>query len=314
MQMMIMENNITINNNDYSGDFDLELTLYSGQTSQPPWKKIENEYYEVLSFDKEDVLVKISQNKLNDPLNITYYSNNISSQKIKERICYIFDLNYPINELYKYLEENEELNDVYGFNRGLRLYKAQNPYECIISSICSANNSIKRWTKSVNDIRQLAGQEYSRDDEVFYTFPKEEDFLKLSEDELKSCGVGYRSTYMLNSTREILNNPNYHQNIDSLSYRQAFDEILKLEGVGPKVADCILLYGYNKHEAYPVDVWINRITTYLYFKNQKVSNKKIMDFAQEKFGKYSGYVQLYLFNYARLSGLMDELKQMHKKK
>ena len=83
---------------------------------------------------------------------------------------------------------------------------------------------------------------------------------------------------------------------------------MELEGVGPKVADCILLYGYDKHEAYPVDVWINRITSYIYFNNVKTSNKKIMDFAQKRFGEYAGYIQLYLFNYARLSGLTEKLK------
>ena len=107
----------------------------------------------------------------------------------------------------------------------------------------------------------------------------------------------------------ILSQKNYHQEINKMSYNNAFNKIIELEGVGPKVADCILLYGYDKTEAYPVDVWINRITSYLYFESQKVSNKKIMDFAQDKFGRYSGYVQLYLFNYARLSGLMNKLKK-----
>ena len=108
----------------------------------------------------------------------------------------------------------------------------------------------------------------------------------------------------------ILSEDNFHKSIFEQSYEKSFNKILELEGVGPKVADCILLYAYNKHEAYPVDVWINRITTYLYFNNQKVSNKKIMNFAQQRFGKYSGYIQLYLFNYARLSGLMDKLKKL----
>ena len=113
---------------------------------------------------------------------------------------------------------------------------------------------------------------------------------------------------MLNSTKMILSEFNYHNTINNLSYGDAFDKINALEGVGPKVADCILLYGYNKHEAYPVDVWINRITSYFYFKGEKTSNKKIMKFAQDKFGEYSGYIQLYLFNYARLSGLTEKLK------
>jgi N-glycosylase/DNA lyase len=113
---------------------------------------------------------------------------------------------------------------------------------------------------------------------------------------------------MINSTGMILDDENFHEDIFEMDYSDSFKKIIDLEGVGPKVADCILLYAYNKHEAYPVDVWINRITTYMYFNGQKVSNKKIMDFAQERFGKYSGYVQLYLFNYARESGLMDKIK------
>ena len=113
---------------------------------------------------------------------------------------------------------------------------------------------------------------------------------------------------MLNSTETILNDTDYHKTINRLPYHRAFNKIIELEGVGPKVADCILLYGYNKHEAYPVDVWINRITSYIYFNGQKPSNKRIMNFAQDKFGEYSGYVQLYLFNYARLSGLTEKLK------
>ena len=113
---------------------------------------------------------------------------------------------------------------------------------------------------------------------------------------------------MINTTEKILSENNYHKTMDELPYNQAFNKISQLEGVGPKVADCILLYGYNKREAYPVDVWINRITSYLNFKEEKPSNKKIMSFAQEHFGEYAGYVQLYLFNYARLSGLTEKLK------
>ena len=72
----------------------------------------------------------------------------------------------------------------------------------------------------------------------------------------------------------------------------------------------ILLYGYHKREAYPVDVWINRITSYLYFDSKRQANNVIVDFGQEKFGQYAGYIQLYLFNYARLSGLMEKIKNI----
>ncbi len=298
-----------IYNEEYFGDFDLDLTINSGQTSQIPWKYIDGKYYEVLVIDEAMVLVKLSQKTTNSPLYVEYYSDvDINEEIVRRKIFYLFDLDYDITGLYSFLNDNNELNNVYKFNQGLRLYKAQFPFECIISSICSANNSIKRWTKSMQTIRENCGKSISYNGENYYLFPTEDIFLNIPEDELKSYGVGYRSSYMINSTKSILSSENFHEKISKLSYDDAFEYILDLEGVGPKVADCILLYGYNKHEAYPVDVWINRITTHLYFNGQKPSNKKIMNFARDNFGIYSGYVQLYLFNYARLSGLMDKLK------
>ena len=300
-----------IENDEYFGDFDLTTTMNSGQTSQPPWFNENEKYYEVLQFEDCHVLVEISQDGLNSDLIVNYFSNvDVDSEEVRSKLFYIFDLNYDITEVYDYLDDNTELNEVYQFNKGLRLYKAQFPYECIISSICSANNSIKRWTKSINEIKRAHGKKITFNGKKYYLFPHEEKFVDIpdTDDGLKSFGVGYRSSYMLNSTKRIISEPNYHKTINNLSYNESFNKIMELEGVGPKVADCILLYGYNKHEAYPVDVWINRITSYIYFDNKKTSNKKIMKFAQEIFGEYAGYIQLYLFNYARLSGLTEKLK------
>lgn len=304
-------NQFEIEKDEYYGDFNLELTINSGQTSQPPWKHHGNTYYELITLNNTQILVEITQNSTNRPLKVKYYSNDeIDEEKLKEKIFYIFDLNYDITEIYDYLNNNKELQNVYKFNKGLRLFKAQYSYECIISSICSANNSIKRWTKSITDIREHYGKKTEFNNKNYYSFPEENVFLDISEEKLEECGVGYRSSYMINSTRKIVSEKNYHKKIEKLTYPEAYKKIIELDGVGPKVADCILLYGYNKHEAYPVDVWINRITTYIYFNNQKPTNKQIMNFAHEKFGKYAGYIQLYLFNYARQSGLMTKLKEL----
>lgn len=305
----MFEKSFTIDYNDYIGDFDLESTINSGQTSQPPWIHGNNSYHEVVEIDNSHVLVSIQQDELNAPLNVNYSSDDdVCCGDVQEKLYHIFDLDYDTNKLYDFLQEDEKLVNVYQFNKGLRLYKAQYPFECIISSICSANNSIKRWTKSIMDIRQNHGIEHKFNDVVCHTFPSEEDFINIVDEELKKCGVGYRSSYMLDTTEMILSDADFHKKIGQMSYDKAFRRIEQLSGVGPKVADCILLYGYNKREAYPVDVWINRITTYLYFNNEKTSNANIMSFAQDKFGEYSGYVQLYLFNCARLSGLMDKLR------
>lgn len=301
----------TINNEEYDGDFNLELTLNSGQTSQPPWNHKGDVYSEILLVDDTLVLVEVTQQDTNTPLIVNYYSKEeVNEEHIRSTLFYIFDLEYNITEVYDFLADNNELSEVYSFNKGLRLYKAQFPFECIISSICSANNSIKRWTSSITQIKEAYGKKVTINNKSGYIFPDEEVFVDIPEADLKEYGVGYRSSYMINSSKMILSDSEFHDTLDKMNYSDAYDKVIELEGVGPKVADCILLYGYHKREAYPVDVWINRITSYLYFDSKRQANNVIVDFGQEKFGQYAGYIQLYLFNYARLSGLMEKIKNI----
>ncbi len=161
---------------------------------------------------------------------------------------------------------------------------------------------------------------------TFYTFPSPHKVLQVPEHEveeleqcggeknldecvnnLKACGVGYRGKYIRQAARMV------EEEIDltkfqKMDYNQAFQSLLEIPGVGPKVADCILLYGFGRGEAFPVDVWIKRIICQLYFNGKDVSVPKIRSFGMEKFGKFAGYVQLYLFHYARKSGLLKQLK------
>ena len=215
----------------------------------------------------------------------------------------------------------EELKDMSKFCNGLRLFLASDPFECVISSICSANNSIKRWTKSVSQIKQNWGARYGD----YYIFPKSNDLAEVYLDEedefnssniqdinecnnnLKKCGVGYRAPYMRKAS-ELFTLEMDLSEIFSMTYDEAFETIIKVPGVGPKVADCILLYGFNFREAFPSDVWIKRIVSYLYFDGKDISVSKVREFGMEEFGKNAGYVQLYMFHYARMSGLMNKLK------
>ena len=198
---------------------------------------------------------------------------------------------------------------------------APNPFECIISSICSANNSIKRWTKSINDIKSKWGNKYGE----FYTFPDIQSFNTFFLDEneefestgasdisscknnLKACGVGYRAPYMRKAS-DLFTLEMDLSEISKMKYDEAFETMLNVPGVGPKVADCILLYGFNFKEAFPSDVWIKRIVSYLYFDGKDISVSKVREFGMDEFGSFAGYVQLYLFHYARMSGLMSKLK------
>jgi N-glycosylase/DNA lyase len=97
-----------------------------------------------------------------------------------------------------------------------------------------------------------------------------------------------------------------------MSYNEAFETMLDLPGVGPKVADCILFYGFGFKEAFPVDVWIGRIVSEMYFKGKEIKPIKAREFGMKKFANDAGYVQLYMFHYARKSGLLDRIRQQNK--
>ena len=297
---------------------DLELTQTSGQTSQPPWKLVEDTFSEVVLIDDEPVIFNVRQS--GDYLDFDF-KGNVSDKKAVSKLNYIYDLDFDLNKFYKYLDGHAELSEMSKFCNGLRLFLAPDPFECVISSICSANNSIKRWTKSISQIKKNWG--YGHDD--YYLFPTSSDLLNVyldDEDEfnssdiqdicdcnnnLKDCGVGYRAPYMRKASELFTLEMDLYE-IYSMSYEEAFESILKVPGVGPKVADCILLYGFNFRQAFPSDVWIKRIVSYLYFDGKDISVDKVREFGREEFGDMAGYVQLYMFHYARKSGLMDKLK------
>lgn len=298
---------------------DLDLTINSGQTSQPPWILEDETYSNVILINDEPVIFNVKQS--GDYLDFNFKGNVQESEAIS-KLNYIFDLDFDLNSFYKYLNGHDELKDMSKFCNGLRLFLAPDPFECIISSICSANNSIKRWTKSISQIKQNWGNQYGN----YYSFPQSSDLLNAYLDDgeelnlskiqdismcannLKNCGVGYRAPYMRKAS-ELFTLEMDLSEIPKMGYDEAFETILEVPGVGPKVADCILLYGFNFREAFPSDVWIKRIVSYLYFDGKDISVSKVRDFGMDEFGDNAGYVQLYMFHYARRSGLLEKIKK-----
>jgi N-glycosylase/DNA lyase len=320
---------------------DLKLTQESGQTSQPPWKVIGDNYSDIVFIKGIPILVNAFQEDITS-LSIDYefpladgYNkfDNFSDtyekdlrEDIKNEVSRIFDLNFDLAKFYNYLSEDPKLEPSAEFCRGLRLFLAKNVFESFISSIASANNSILRWTKSISKIREKWGTPVKFPSGIFYSFPSPKILTSVYEDDLeeyeacgrsieieccvknlKACGVGYRAPYM-KKTSELLELEIDLFEIPNMKYEEAFETVLTLPGVGPKVADCILLYGYGFREAFPSDVWIKRIISHLYFSDKDLSVDKVRDFGMERFGEYAGYAQLYLFHYARKSGLINKLK------
>jgi N-glycosylase/DNA lyase len=326
-----MKSRFVIDSNEYKGQLNLDLTIKSGQTSQPAWIKIDDYFTELIAVEGEQCLIKVKQEykDLDAPLEIIAESNNLPDEEVIVSILReIFGLNDDLSDLNEFLRRDPKLEPMINFCRGLRLFKAHNPFECIISSISSANCSILRWNRAINDIKRKWGTVHRFESGKFYTFPSpdilrnvpEHDLEEMQRSEehlpenfvfeknLKSCGVGYRAKFILKAAEMVQNEINIGE-LGKMSYEDAFSSIIRIPGVGPKVADCILLYGFGFGKAFPVDVWIGRIVSELYFNGKDINPPKARLFGLENFGDYAGYVQLYMFHYARKSGLLDSLKK-----
>ena len=304
------------------GDFDLEMTQRSGQTSQPPWREVEGAFRELLIIEGVPCPVEVRDEA--GVLRVRPYVD-VPQKTLREKIEYIFDLKFDIEDFYTFLED-KNLSYTLDSSRGLRLFLAKDQFECVISSIASANCSVVRWTRSIEDIRRLWGQAHTFNGETFHTFPSPHvlagvaegslEDLQRAEDnlpsdfrfnDLRSCGVGYRAPYIRETSRILAEEMDIRR-IDGMDYDDARELLLELPGVGPKVADCILLYGFRKTEAFPVDVWIRRIMNHIH-PGRNFNDRSMVEFARREYGEMAGYVQLYLFNHARRSGLLDRLRQ-----
>jgi len=224
---------------------------------------------------------------------------------IKEVVRFYFDLdrNYEeikmqLSNIDKYLKTSVE------YGKGIRILN-QDLWETIISFIISANNNIPRIKGIIERISKKYGTEIEWNGEKYYTFPTPKQLGKATVEDLRSLGTGFRDIRIYETTQKVLSgeiNLNEVQKKDTLSARE---ELLTLSGVGPKVADCILLFSTLKRfDVFPIDVWVRRVMNELYIKNEdetKVSKNEISKIAKKKFGNLEGLAQQYLFYWKRES-------------
>lgn len=219
------------------------------------------------------------------------FSNYFDMQRDYEKIK---------NKLRK-IDEHMKKSILYG--DGIRLLN-QDLWETIISFIISANNNIPRIKGIIERISKRFGNEIIWNGEAFYTFPTPEQLGKASVQDLRNLGLGFRDVRVFETTQMILNNKiNLEELHNEKNAELVREELLKLPGVGPKVADCILLFSTLKRfSVFPIDVWVRRVMNELYIKNDdesKVDKKVILGVAEEKFGDLCGIAQQYLFYWKR---------------
>ena len=279
-----------------SDSFELKDIFECGQCFR--WNKEENGTYTgvfkncVLNVEKEHEIIIFKGNSINgdsasfEKLIDEYFDINRNYKKIKQ-------------ELQK-IDDNLKLSVEYG--KGIRILN-QELWETIISFIISANNNIPRIKGIIERICKKYGREIEWDNKSYFTFPEPEQLAKASVEDLRNLGLGFRDVRVYETTKMINNNEFEIKDLYKMDTNQARERLLELPGVGPKVADCILLFSDLKRmDVFPIDVWVRRVMNELYIHNvneAKVNKKEIEKIAYEKFGNLQGIAQQYLFYWKR---------------
>ncbi|MFL8952494.1 DNA-3-methyladenine glycosylase family protein [Helcococcus kunzii] len=274
-------------------NFDLTHIFECGQAFR--WEKTVDNSYIIVAYGRVIELIKDASDDL-----IIYNTNKEDFLNIWHNY---FDLNRDYDSLKLELAKtaayklNTSLKEAIEFGYGIRILR-QEEFEMIISFIISANNQIPRIKNSIRLLSETYGefiQEYKG--QRYYSFPTPEKLASADPLEIKEiCRVGFRNERIVLTSRLYLENPENFSN--QLDDQTLGDNLLALPGVGPKVRDCILLFGYARGNTFPVDVWVKRLMETLYIK-KTIPNKQILIYSEDLFGEHKGIAQQYLFYYAR---------------
>ena len=284
------EQKYILNNQD---SFKLKDIFECGQCFR--WNKQEDESYTGII---KNAIINVKQ----ENENIIFTGK--CEGNLKEIVEYYFDLNTNYEKIKAQLSNIDEyLKTSIEYGKGIRILN-QDLWETIISFIISANNNIPRIKGIIERLSEKYGNEIEWNGQKYYTFPSVEQLKDVTVEEYRKLGLGFRDIRLYETTKMILNKDVDLEKLrNNTNTQQVREELLKLSGVGPKVADCILLFSDLKRlDVFPIDVWVRRVMNDLYIKEKdetKVSKVKIERLAEEKFGNLKGLAQQYLFYWRR---------------
>lgn len=285
MKYSVRENDIILH--EYES-FMISQTLECGQCFR--FTQIGEENYIIVAYGK--IL-----NIYCDGTDIVF--KNTTEEEFNNIWYNYFDFGRNYNDIKKKISENDEiLQKAVEYAPGIRILN-QDRFECLISFIISQNNRIPMIKKVISNISKKYGRYIgSVDGEEYYAFPNPEELIKADEAGLMECKTGFRAKYIIDAVQKVIHGE-INLNADDMDTETLRKMLMTIKGVGPKVADCTMMFSFGRCETFPTDVWVKRIMSELYFNGREASVKEIHQKAEECFGDYAGYAQQYLFNYAR---------------
>lgn len=289
-------------------DFDLRMTLNSGQVFH--WEKVGAgfcgaigdcaAYVEQrgnsLRAKVEDGVLRSRHNKGPGRM-----AGSPTAATAAQLVQNYFALDHPLDEIRESFPSDPLMNSAREFCSGLRIIR-QPKWECLATFICSSMKQVAHIRQISHGLRQRFGEKKQiREHEVF-SFPSAGRLARTSETELLQCGLGYRAKNLLATAKRIDSGEADLNSWSTLSDGELRERLCQLPGVGIKIANCAMLFAYERIAAFPIDVWIERVLRQNYFaRRRRVTGQMMAEFAADHFGRYGGYAQQYLFHHARMT-------------
>ncbi|MEQ1854565.1 MAG: DNA glycosylase [Chthoniobacteraceae bacterium] len=307
-------------------DYDLAATLGSGQAFR--WRQVGDAWEGIISghhFRLRQTPTAITAELLGSTSKPTTPDSTHAS-RITHHARHFLQLDTDLPAILATFPDDEPMRASVAACRGLRLLR-QEPWECLVSFICSSTKQIvqiqqiiallcERFGEPIPvaaDVRRLqsnsergSGNAEGKSEPPYvgcypvFAFPTAARLAACSESELRTCKMGFRAPYILAAAKAVARSSLDLSRLHNVPTAEARATLMALHGVGRKIADCVLLFAYGKQDAFPVDVWVRRALTELYFPRRRPSEKRLERFANTHFGPNAGYAQQYLFHYVRV--------------
>ena len=231
-----------------------------------------------------------------------------------ELLAHYFALDHPLANICASFPDDAVMNEARRYCRGLRILR-QPKWECLATFICSSMKQVAHIRQMSDALRRRFGGERRSAITRCTLFPNAQALAEASEADLRECGLGYRAKNLLLTATMVSSGRADLAAWTALPDATLREELCQLPGVGAKVANCVMLFAYERLEAFPIDVWIARVLKERYFpRKRRLTEKQMRNFSQGYFGPHGGYAQQYLFHHARKTTLRKRNKGRGKTK
>jgi N-glycosylase/DNA lyase len=279
-------------------DFDLAMTLDSGQVFH--WERVGKGFVGTIG----DVPVYVEQGgevlRAKVASASSRYPGN-DAQDTHGTISHYFALDHPLAEICASFPDDPMMNVARDFCRGLRIIRQQK-WECLATFICSSMKQVAHIRQISAALRNRFGDRRKIGSRLVYTFPSAGRLARASEKQLRECALGYRAKNLRATAQLVSSGECDLEAWSAHSDGQLRAHLCALPGVGKKVANCVMLFAYERLRAFPIDIWIERVLRQHYFpRKRRITAHQLREFCETYFGEHGGYAQQYLFHHARVT-------------